>query len=152
MRSITIWEGMTVTEFAQQIGCPITRVISMLADRKHFATPQTMLELHQSAELADTFCMGFTVIESEAAGEARQWVDTEYLEAGSRVRVSRPKVEQFVAASSLYRLTPCTQADAVTQQPRVVDVVFRAERPKALAAVESPDDDNVEDDEDDVPC
>ena len=63
----------------------------------------------------------FHVVMPEVAAEeieiqARQWVDTEYLEAGSRVRVSRPKVEQFVGASSLYRLTPCTQADAITQQ------------------------------------
>lgn len=90
----------------------------------------------------------FHVVMPEVAAEeieipARQWIDTEYLEAGSRVRVSRPKVERFVAASSLYRLTPCTQADAITQQPRVVEVVFRAERPKELAAVAT-----VVDDED----
>lgn len=90
----------------------------------------------------------FHVVMPEVAAEeveipTRQWIETEYLEAGSRVRISRPKVEQFVAASSLYRLTPCTQADAVTQQPRVVEVVFRAERPRALAAVAA-----VVDDED----
>jgi hypothetical protein len=33
----------------------------------------------------------------------------------------------------------------------LVEVVFRAERPNALAAVESPDNDSAEDDQDDVP-
>jgi len=98
----------------------------------------------------------FHVVMPEVAAEeieipTRQWIDTEYLEAGSRVRISRPKVEQFVAASSLYRLTPCAQADAVTQQPRVVEVAFRAERPKAIAAVELPDDGAKDDDDDGVP-
>lgn len=70
--------------------------------------------------------------------QTHQWIDTERLEAGSRVRISRPKVEQFVAASSLYRLTPCTQADAVAQQPRVVEVIERRTRPLLNSGIECP--------------
>jgi hypothetical protein len=85
----------------------------------------------------------FHVVMPEVAAEeieipARQWIETEHLEAGSRVRISRPKVEQFVAASSLYRLTPCTQADAVTQQPRVVEVIERRTRPLLNSGIECP--------------
>lgn len=69
--------------------------------------------------------------------DADQWIETERLYAGSRIRISKPALEQYVPAASLYRLTPCTEAEAVEQQPRTVEVLVRAER-KALPPSNAP--------------
>lgn len=66
--------------------------------------------------------------------EADQWLDGERLYAGSKVRVSRPRAETFVAAASLYRMTPCTEQEANAMQPRKIEVLERAER-KAIEQV-----------------
>lgn len=62
-----------------------------------------------------------------------------YLYAGSKVRISRARAEQFVAVSSLYAFTPCTEAEANESQPKTVEIIERAER-KTLAAAVNADD------------
>lgn len=73
-----------------------------------------------------------------------------YFYAGSKIRVSRPRAEEYIAVSSLYALTPCTEAAANAVQPKNVEVIERAER-KALAASEDDDlfDCGKDDDEED---
>ncbi len=60
-------------------------------------------------------------------------VNGHYLYAGSKVRVSRPRAETYIAVSSLYALTPCTESEANARQPKTIEIIERAER-KALAA------------------
>ena len=79
--------------------------------------------------------------------DADQWIDGVRVYAGSKVRISRPRAETFVAASSLYRLTPCTEEQANCSQPAKVEVIERAER-KAIAPV-LPDANDDDDDRDD---
>lgn len=60
-------------------------------------------------------------------------VDGHWLYAGSKVRISRPRAEEYIAVASLYSMTPCTEAEANAKQPRTVEILERAER-KALAS------------------
>lgn len=75
-----------------------------------------------------------------------QYMDGTRLYAGSKVRISRPRAETFAAASSLYRMTPCNEAQANAEQPRTVEVIFRAERKELPRG--KPDPVFFEDDED----
>lgn len=78
-----------------------------------------------------------------------QWINGRMIYAGSKVQISRPRAEQYVAASSLYAFTPCSAEEATRSQPKTVEVIEMAER-KALAAadLEDPDDDPEGDDDD----
>lgn len=76
--------------------------------------------------------------------ESDEWIDGKFVYAGSKIRISRPRAETFVAAASLYRMTPCSEEQANELQPKVVEVVERAER-KALAPVVDAND--LDDDE-----
>lgn len=101
----------------------------------------------------------FRVVQQEIPDETitldkDQWIDGERLYAGSVIRVSRPRAETFVAASSLYRMTPCTEAEATASQPKKIEVVMRAERklvsaPSALGDEDDDELDNEWDDEED---
>ena len=62
------------------------------------------------------------------------WTGRETLEKGSRIRIGREAVNQYVGAGSLYRLTTCSEAIALAEQPRSIEVLERAER-KALVPV-----------------
>lgn len=64
--------------------------------------------------------------------EADMWINGRLIYAGSKVRISRKRAEQYVAASSLYAFTPCTAEEATESQPKSVDVIEVAER-KALS-------------------
>ena len=66
MRSITIWEGMTVAELCLKLGRSTSHVIKSLLNQDVFATPQTRLTLEQSTSLAIEFHESFTVTEPEA--------------------------------------------------------------------------------------
>ena len=81
--------------------------------------------------------------------ERDEWVDGHYIYAGSKVRISRKRAEQYVAASSLYAFTPCTESEANESQPKTVEIIERAER-KALPSTRLVDhgDDDAEDDQD----
>lgn len=52
--------------------------------------------------------------------ESDQWIDGERIYAGSRLKVSRPRAESYVAAASIYRMTPCTEHEANASQPRTI--------------------------------
>lgn len=84
----------------------------------------------------------------EVTLERDQYFDGNYLYAGSKIRVSRPRAETYVAASSLYRMTPCTEAQAQQRQPTVIEVIEWAER-KALLSPDDRLDNEEEGDEDD---
>ena len=89
----------------------------------------------------------------ESVLDRDQWLDGALLYAGSKVRISRERAETFVAASSLYRMTPCTEEQANKSQPVKIEVLERAER-KALTAAEriAVIDEQDDDDEHDDPC
>lgn len=60
--------------------------------------------------------------------EMDTWVNGRIVYAGSKVRISRERAEQYVAASSLYAFTPCSAEEATRNQPKTVEVVEMAER------------------------
>lgn len=74
--------------------------------------------------------------EVELTTERDEWVDGHYLYAGSKVRVYRPRAEQYVAVSSLYAFTPCTEEEANKSQPKHVEILERADRKAVVAAQE----------------
>ena len=91
----------------------------------------------------------FRVVQSEVPAEEKTLDRDEYmhgysLPAGSRVRASRHRAETYVGAASVYRMTPCTEAEASARQPVEFEVLYKAER-KALA---TPEDHEPRDDDD----
>lgn len=83
----------------------------------------------------------------------RTWIGGEYLEPGSKIRVTVARVEQWVGAQSVYRLTACDEATVLARQPRSVEVLERAARAQLPAPVavgpSAPDFDVGDDVEDD---
>ncbi len=79
--------------------------------------------------------------------EKSQYIGYQTVHAGSIVRVSREAFETQVGASSVYRMTRCTEAQALSQIPQKIEVITMAETPKRLVAAGSAD----EDDEDERP-
>lgn len=74
--------------------------------------------------------------------ERDEWVDGHYIYAGSRVRISRKRAEQYIAASSLYAFTPCSEEEANASQPKTVEIIERAERKEITSSDPfDPDDD-----------
>jgi len=63
-----------------------------------------------------------------------KWIEGRMVYAGSKVRISRRRAEQYVAVSSLYAFTPCTAEESTHSQPKTVEVIEMAEC-KTLAAV-----------------
>lgn len=80
--------------------------------------------------------------------EADTWINGRLIYAGSKVRISRDRAEQYVAASSLYAFTPCSAEEATRSQPKTVEVIEAAER-KTLAAAVDLDEHEHEDEYDD---
>lgn len=60
--------------------------------------------------------------------ESGQYVNHEYCEAGSRVRISREKAEAYVGAGSIYQLTVCSEEKALATQPVTVEIIEKVER------------------------
>lgn len=56
------------------------------------------------------------------------YVNSFWIYAGSKVRISRQRAEQYIAASSLYAFTPCSEEEANASQPKTVEIIERAER------------------------
>lgn len=87
---------------------------------------------------------------TEKTLERTQYVDGEYCPEGSRVRISRERAETFVGVGSVYRMTPCTEAQANAAQPAKVEIIEKAERKLVAAGVDADilgeDDDDGDDD------
>lgn len=81
--------------------------------------------------------------------QADTWINGRLIYAGSKVRISRQRAEQYVAASSLYAFTPCTAEEATRSQPKTVEVIEMAERKTLGAAPDDPDDPDDDPDDDD---
>jgi len=67
-----------------------------------------------------------------------RYINYQTVPAGSKVRVSRPEFEQWVGVGSVYRMTPCSEEQALALLPQKIEVVELAER-KALAAADEHD-------------
>lgn len=75
----------------------------------------------------------FKVVQDECPAEERilnkdEWLGGRYIYQGSKVRASRKRAETYVGASSVYRMTPCSQVDAFRLQPVDFEVLEMAER------------------------
>lgn len=65
--------------------------------------------------------------------EGPAWIGGELLATGSRIRQSRPRKEVFLGMGSIFRLTPCSEADTVDRDTLVTEILHRAQ-PAALPA------------------
>lgn len=84
----------------------------------------------------------------------RQIVDGEVAPVGSRVQCSRPKLEVMVGMSSIYRITPCTEEQALSSIPFKRVITFRPEileLPPVCATVERIGEEGDQGDGDDYP-
>lgn len=67
--------------------------------------------------------------------EVPEWMmGGELLAAGSRIRQSRPKKEVFLGLGSIFRLTPCPEADTIDRNTLVTEVLHRAQAAALPAA------------------
>lgn len=83
----------------------------------------------------------------EETVSTRTYVNGEYLLPGSRIRRRRLAVDQWIGASSIYRITECSAQTAQELQKVVVDIIERAAAPQIEAppdASEDPTQVNVE--------
>ncbi len=81
------------------------------------------------------------VPETEQTLERDQWVDGERAPAGSKVRIGRRRIETLIGAASVYRMTPCTEQEAMRAQPAKVELIE-----KAIALIAPLDDEDPEED------
>lgn len=71
-----------------------------------------------------------------------QYVEGEFCEVGSKIRISREKAEAYVGAASIYQLTPCTEAKALATQPVTVEIIEKVERKQITANIARYEDDD----------
>ena len=75
----------------------------------------------------------FKVVQAELPPEEKvietpKYLNGEYLPIGSKIRVSRKRAETYIGAGSIYRMTPCTEEEAVRSQPVDIEVIEKAQR------------------------
>jgi len=68
-----------------------------------------------------------------------QYVNGEYCDVGTKVRVSREKAEAYVGAASIYQLTVCSEEKALATQPVTVEILEKVERKQITARYEDDD-------------
>ena len=97
----------------------------------------------------------FKVTQAELPPQERilehgQHVNCEYVPGGSKVRMSRERAETYIGAASIYRMTPCTEEEAVKSQPVNIEVIEKAGRllPTGVDEAIAFGDDLDEDDDD----
>ena len=104
---------------------------------------------HQKvAGFVETCAFGGTVmfrITNPAMPEVEQtltdhmYINYKTIPAGSIIRVSREARETYVGVGSVYRMTPCTEEQAITQCGQKVEIVHLAESPKLLVSFDDED-------------
>lgn len=81
---------------------------------------------------------------TEMVLESDEYVNHEYCAKGSRIRISREKFETLIGVASVYRMTPCSEAQAMAAQGVKREIVEKVS-PKQLtyaAMHQHPDDDD----------
>lgn len=92
------------------------------------------------------------VPETEVVIEQDGYFEGHLLGKGSRIASGRPRVSTLVGAGSVYRLTECTEAEALVANPLVRRVIERVERKQLSSGAMFDDDaDTTTNDEQEVP-
>lgn len=68
------------------------------------------------------------VPETETTLEQDGYIDGHMLGKGSRIARGRPRLQTMVGAASVYRMTVCTEAQALEANPLVTRIVEKVER------------------------
>lgn len=73
--------------------------------------------------------------------ERGQYINGEYCDVGTKVRISREKAEAYVGAGSIYQLTVCSEEKALATQPVTVEIIEKVERKQITANIARYEDD-----------
>jgi hypothetical protein len=108
-----------------------------LAGQAHFtgyAVVEIMGHQHATGWVTTEYFGGVAMLHVILPGETgqeetlmeRRWLEGEYLYPGSVIRTDRLAVDEWVGAGSIYRLRPCSEAAALSRQPRKIEILSRA--------------------------
>jgi hypothetical protein len=78
---------------------------------------------------------------SERTLASTEWVNSERCAAGTKIRNKRVFAEYYIGAGSIYQLTPCPEAVALSKIPGEVEIIERVVLKEIAAPIPLPDDD-----------